>query len=181
VARLELWIYNRGGNGMGLLKIFFGIVLLYSFQVYAGPPLDAFAPPETNERKTKRSQKLDENDLVYTSTTDKEAVIGESRSVVIAPVVVARSLPGRKGKQLFKLIKGDKIGLLQLSKDQTWRAVYSFKASRKGWIPVSSIQPPEKPALKIESPKKETNLPPEQAAPGASAPASSPPTVDLSP
>ncbi len=128
------------------MNFFFLFLFLMALKTFAAPPLDS---TDTQQGVRLPKKTLNENDLVYTSENTGQSVVGEKRSRIVVPFVDARSLPGRKGKVLFRLLKNDKVGLLQFSKDKTWQAVYSFKMTRKGWIPVSALEPPEKPALKI--------------------------------
>ncbi len=104
---------------------------------WAGPPLDVVVPQATPMPKSK----LNENDLVYTSNLSNQKVTGDLKTTVSIKKVVGRSLPGRTGKELAVLTKGDSVGLLQFSKDGAWRAVYSFKHSLKVWVPEKSLVP----------------------------------------
>jgi hypothetical protein len=137
-----------------------GALCFLSMPLWAGPPIDVVVPESTPVPRSR----LNENDLVYTNNLSNQKVTGETTTTIRIAKVSGRNLPGRKGKELAVLLKGDKVGLLQLSKDNTWRAVYSFKHSRKLWVPVAALNPlPDKkenpPAVSVKESKAPDQIP----------------------
>jgi len=113
---------------------------------FSAPPTDLTESTDPNH--IQRPKALTEDDLVYTDNTAPLPDITKDMAV-LNMAVVARSLPGRLGKPLFKLNPSDRVKILRKSKDSRWYAIESLKMRRKGWVPINSLvlpkesQPPE--------------------------------------
>lgn len=123
-----------------LLSIF----LFVTGFAWAGPPVDLSNLNAKPEVEKPRPKALSEDDFIFTDPSQANHKAQAADLAHLKSTVVARSLPGRAGKALFKVNAGDAVKTAQLSKDKRWMAIYSLKARRKGWVPVSAVVLPTK-------------------------------------
>jgi hypothetical protein len=137
---------------MDALKGFLGLMMFCAplpvlSLAQASPPVDLIQ--QTPQDTRPKEHALTEDDLVYTDVGEAlpNLDIEYGRVLVRVP---GRNLPGREGKVLFVLERGDRVKPLKLSKDKHWLAVGVLKNRRKAWVPRNVVKLP--PRVKKKKP-----------------------------
>jgi uncharacterized protein YgiM (DUF1202 family) len=121
---------------MDFLKSF-ALSSLFVSAAWAAPPVDLTDPNALEPPKPARPQ-LKEDDIVYLDNAKRST---EEDNLTVALIdVPARSAPGRNGRVLFPIKKGDPVRAIKLSKDKRWWAVQYLRNGRSGWVPRTAVQ-----------------------------------------
>ena len=101
----------------------------------SAPPNDLSDPLNAGPR----GSRVNEDDLVYTDNT-KPLPDPEKDFASIKTDIVGRSSPGREGKAIVKLRRGERVNVLKPSQDGRWLAVVNLKTRRKSWVPATAVK-----------------------------------------
>jgi hypothetical protein len=115
------------------------LLVVVPFMAKASPPVDLIQ--QTSQGKQPKEHALTEDDLVYTDVNEALPNLDLEYARMLVRVT-GRSLPGRTGKALFMLERGDRVKPLKLSKDKHWLAVGVLKNRRRAWVPRNTVKFP---------------------------------------